>query len=197
MERQDLIAPNDYNIVMEMEKYAGTGSRKALIYENEAGETSEITYTELMKNVNRIGNVFADNGLEKGDKILVMIPRSIEVYEVYLAALKSGIVIIPSSEMLKTKDLQYRISHGEAKAVVSNEAFTGQFKDIIEYDQLVKFSVGGPAEDWLFLDELKEDTDEKRQMAATTRDDIAFLPYTSGTTGNPKGVVHTDRKSVV
>lgn len=191
MERQDLIAPNDYNIVMEMEKYAGTGSRKALIYENEAGETSEITYTELMKNVNRIGNVFADNGLEKGDKILVMIPRSIEVYEVYLAALKSGIVIIPSSEMLKTKDLQYRISHGEAKAVVSNEAFTGQFKDIIEYDQLVKFSVGGPAEDWLFLDELKEDTDEKRQMAATTRDDIAFLPYTSGTTGNPKGVVHT------
>lgn len=146
MERQDLIAPNDYNIVMEMEKYAGTGSRKALIYENEAGETSEITYTELMKNVNRIGNVFADNGLEKGDKILVMIPRSIEVYEVYLAALKSGIVIIPSSEMLKTKDLQYRISHGEAKAVVSNEAFTGQFKDIIEYDQLVKFSVGGPAD---------------------------------------------------
>lgn len=48
-----------------------------------------------------------------------MIPRLIAAYEVYLAALKSGIIIIPSSEMLKTKDLQYRISHGEVKGVVS------------------------------------------------------------------------------
>ena len=46
-----------------------------------------------------------------------MMPRCIETYEIYLAALKLGITIIPSSEMLRTKDLQYRITHGEVKGI--------------------------------------------------------------------------------
>ncbi|GAB3042589.1 acyl-CoA synthetase MbcS [Virgibacillus ainsalahensis] len=191
MKREDLIAPKDYNIVMEMERYATDPDKKALIWQDEAGQSKEISYVDLVENINRIGNVFLDNGLKRGDKLLVMIPRFIDVYEVYLAALKTGIIIIPSSEMLKTKDLQYRISHGEVKGIVSYYPFVDQFKDIHEYDQLIKYTVGGPVKEWSFLDELKKDVSDELEMADTTRDDIAFLPYTSGTTGNPKGVVHT------
>ena len=58
---------------------------------------------------NKIGNVFLEKGLKKGDVALIIIPRLIEAYEVYLAALKLGLVVIPSSEMLAYK--RFEISH--------------------------------------------------------------------------------------
>ena len=192
MNRQDLIAPETYNISMEVERYAKDLSRKALIWQNEAGDKSEITYHELMKNVNRVGNVFLNKGLKQGDKLLVMIPRLIEAYTVYLAALKTGIIIIPCSEMLTTHDLQFRVTHGEVKGVVSYYPYVEQQYEALEqYDTLDKFVIGGQRDDWYDLDDLARNASEMLETAKTTRDDIAFLPYTSGTTGNPKGVVHT------
>lgn len=192
MKREELIAPENYNIVMEVERYVRTNpDRKALIWKNDAGLTKEITYMDLMKNINRIGNAFISSGLKKGDKILIMVPRIIEAYEVYLAALKTGIIIIPSSEMLTTKDLQYRITHGEVSGLVTYFPYAGEFKAIEEYDRLKRFVIGGHVNGWEALDKLKEITSDKLEIANTTKDDIAFLPYTSGTTGNPKGVVHT------
>ncbi|GGD01500.1 acyl--CoA ligase [Thalassobacillus devorans] len=193
MNRESLIAPETYNVVSEIEKYAGDPDRKALQWEDEQGNQEEITYAELIKNANKIGNAFKQEGLQKGDKVLIMIPRLIEAYQVYVGALKAGLVVIPSSEMLRTKDLQYRISHGEVSGVVSYHPYTGQFKDIIEVDALKKFTVGGAVEGWTFLDELLDQNKvaAELEVANTSRNDMAFLSYTSGTTGNPKGVVHT------
>src|SRR5699024_12531289 len=89
------------------------------LYMDQQGTRKELTYDGLMKNVNKIGNILLDNGLKKGDKILVMVPRILETYEVYLAALKTGIVIVHRSEMLTTSDLQYRVTHGEIKGAIS------------------------------------------------------------------------------
>ncbi|MFC7061878.1 acyl-CoA synthetase MbcS [Halobacillus seohaensis] len=191
MNREELIAPEQYNVVEEIEKYINKPERKALQWLDQDGNKEDITYETLMKNANKMGNAFLKSGLKEGDKILVMIPRLISAYKVYIAALKAGLVVIPSSEMLRAKDLSYRLSHGEAKAVVCHEAFTEQFNGVNEMENLISFSVGGPKDDWLSLDDLKEEESDQLEVASTQRDDMAFLSYTSGTTGNPKGVVHT------
>ena len=191
VKREDLIAPKNYNIVEEIERYASKSEKLALRWESEDGEEKSITYQQLIKNANKIGNVFKTYGLEKGDVILIMIPRLIEAYEVYIAALKSGLVVIPSSELLRPKDIQYRIQHGDVKAIVSYLPYCEAFKDIDEVDSLLKFVVGGELEGWKSLNKEMIDQADELPMATTTRDDMAFLSYTSGTTGNPKGVVHT------
>jgi acetyl-CoA synthetase len=191
MKREDLLAPEKYNIVEEVEKFAQDPSKIAIKWENEHGEKQEITYSNLIRNVNRIGNVFLESGLQKSDVILVMVPRLIEAYEVYLAALKAGIVVIPCSEMLKTKDLQYRIQHANVKGIVSFHPYVGQFEPVKEANQLIKFVVGERKEGWKHLQELMDHSPSELKIADTFKDDMAFLSYTSGTTGNPKAVVHT------
>src|SRR5699024_12522198 len=96
---------------MEVEKYVKDPERKAIVWLDDKGKRKEITYTNLIEDVNRIGNAFLDSGLKRGDKILVMIPRLIEAYEVYLAALKSAIIIVPKYEMLITKDFHYQATN--------------------------------------------------------------------------------------
>ena len=59
-----------------------------------------------------------------------MVPRLIEAYEVYIAALKAGLVVIPSSEMLRAKDIEYRLVHSDAKAIIAYEPFLDQFDDV-------------------------------------------------------------------
>ncbi|UII55187.1 acyl--CoA ligase [Cytobacillus spongiae] len=191
MKREDLIAPKSYNLVSEMEKFAKDTSKVAIKWENEAGETKEITYSSLLRNANRIGNVFMNKGLQKGDVVLIIIPRLIEAYQVYLAALKAGLVVIPSSEMLRTKDLQYRITHGDVKGVISYAPYVNQFEQVSEIDALPKFVIGEAADGWLHLDEEMKTVSDIMEVADTDSEAMAFLSYTSGTTGNPKGVVHT------
>ncbi|MCQ6274400.1 acyl--CoA ligase [Bacillus sp. V3B] len=191
MKREDLIAPLQYNLVSEMERFAKQKEKIAVKWESYEGQTEEITYETLLKKANKIGNVLLEKGLQKGDVILIIIPRLIEAYEVYLAALKLGLVVIPSSEMLRTKDLQYRITHGDVKGVISYYPYTGEFEPIHEMDSIVKFVIGGEAEGWERLDEEMKKVSEDLILADTSRDDMAFLSYTSGTTGNPKAVVHT------
>lgn len=189
VKREDLIAPHAYNIVDEIERHA-VGDKKALIIQQEDGQQEEITYVELIARANQVANVFYTHGLQKGDVILVMLPRSVEAYITYIGALKAGLVIIPSSELLRAKDIDYRIEHAEAKAIVANENYIAELDEVQHLDGLKPFVVGEGQEPWISF--VKEIEAASSQFAAPTifSTDTAFLAYTSGTTGNPKGAVH-------
>ena len=192
MKREELLAPPYYNLVSEIEKYTGDKEKLALIWQDDKGNRREVTYAELMQGANKIGNAFIKSGLQKGDKLLIMMPRLIEAYMTYIAAIKAGFVVIPSSEMLRKKDIEYRIEHGEVKAIVSYEPYIGQFDDIEAMESLQKFVLSEQSVDgWINLKTALETESDMLEMAKTDKEDMVFLSYTSGTTGNPKGVVHT------
>lgn len=192
MKREDLIAPEKYNAVDEIEKFNAFPNKTALIWEDESGRTASWTYQTLIDKTNRIAGVLADSGLQKGDKLIVMMPRVLETYAVYMAILKAGMVVIPCSEMLRAKDLDYRIEHAGVKGAVIYSSFIDSIEGVQSKEKLKTFSVGENEAGWPdLLKEMETGNGASFQAAETSRDDIAFLSYTSGTTGQPKGVVHT------
>lgn len=191
MKREELLAPEQYNLASEFEKYATGESRKALIYVDAQGEEKEVTYDELMALANKTANVFTSNGLGKGDVVLVMVPRVIEAYVTYIGALKAGIVVIPSSEMLRASDIEYRLAHSNAKAIVAFDAFSDQFNDVKNMEDVKLFLIGKAGEGQISLTEQMESASADFEAPEIKSSDMAFLSYTSGTTGKPKGVVHT------
>lgn len=191
LNQEHLMAPNDYNIVDEIEKHSK--DKIALWLCNGSNQEQKVTYGELIKQANQIANIFLNEGLKKGDVIIIMVPRSFEAYATYIGALKAGLTIIPSSEMLRAKDLDYRITHAEAKAIVTFSNFVDEIEQAKELSNL-KLYVADETEalpKWRNLFKLAKEASTLFEGQRTTADDIAFLAYTSGTTGNPKGAIHS------
>jgi acetyl-CoA synthetase len=193
MKREDLIAPEYYNLSQEVEKFAKNSDLLAIKWTNEAGDVRDVSYMELAQQVNKYANALLSSGLKQGDPVLLIVPRLAEAYFTYLACLKAGLVIIPCSEMLRAKDLVYRINFADAKAVIAYHEFIEETNNITEEMPSLgyKFIIGGDSEGWIGLDKQAEKESDSYEGAKTKRDELAFLPFTSGTTGHPKAVYHT------
>jgi acetyl-CoA synthetase len=186
-----LLSPEHYNIANEIDKH--NSDKIALKWENGSGEHKTITYSKLIKEANKLANGLTKLGITKGDRVVVMTTRLIESYVIYLACFKAGIVISPSSELLRAKDLVYRLNHSEAKAVISYYQFIDEFENIQEDTPFLKYKIafGQEIPNWLSMEGLMNEEPETFQTVDTKKEDFAILAYTSGTTGMPKGVVHS------
>lgn len=137
----NLIAPEYYNFTEEVEKFSKDPYKVAIKWVGTDGSEKNITYVSLVEKMNRYANALVNLGLKKGDRVLIITQKVPESYYIYLACLKAGLVMIPCSEMLRAKDLTYRINHSEASAVIVYNHLTNEVDSITEPIPTLKYKL--------------------------------------------------------
>ena len=133
----------------------------------------------------------APRGVEKGDRIIVMLPRVPEWFVGVIAAMRIGAVPIPCIEMLTARDIEYRVRNAEVKAAICRPEHTEKFAAF--KDEIPVRIALGHAEGWLDWREEVPRAPDTIEAATVRTDDPAIMYYTSGSTGHPKAVVHAAR----
>ncbi|RIV26687.1 acyl--CoA ligase [Alicyclobacillaceae bacterium I2511] len=167
--------------------------RLAVLCVHPDSSEEQLTYQELRLQSNRVAHGLARLGVNRQERVLVLLPRGIEAYVTYLALLKLGATILPGSEMLRAGDLRYRVEHAGVQTVIAHHTLVQEVdKARADCPGLVRFlSVGVEVTGWTSLLAASASESESDIAAVTDEQDIAFLSYTSGTTGGPKGVIHS------
>lgn len=168
----------------------------AMIWINEAGEEHRFTYSDLMKKSNQVANMLLAHGIKKGDKVMAVLKRHYQFWFLTIALCKIGAVLIPATNQLMKKDYTYRFEAAEVKyifATIDGEV-TKHIEDAIkEYDGIKeKFIVRGKKDGWICFDEEFQKYPETLERIPNKVDDDMLLYFTSGTTGYPKMVLHSN-----
>jgi acetyl-CoA synthetase len=169
--------------------YAQDNHRPALWVVDESGGDTRLTFAELRERSNRVANFFRQHGVKRGDRLLVMLPNIVPLWEVTLAAIKLGAVISPASTLLTPADLQDRIVRGTMRGVIADTSSVAKFAQVAgAYTRIV---VGGEAAHWTSYEDAYSASEAFVPDGPTRATDPLLLYFTSGTTAQPKLVLHT------
>ena len=154
------------------------------------------TYRAFNEDVNRLANALLDAGLTKGDKFATILPNCVEMMTAYWAAAKTGLVIVPCSPLLQAAGLKSLLNDSDSILVLADQAFADTFSSIISelpnIEQKNVILVGQtPRSSRSYAEFIAPASGSNPTGIDVQSTDVYNIMYTSGTTGAPKGIVHT------
>ncbi len=181
-----------YDVVDRLAKLAPND--RAVVWTNPEKEEKVLTFSDISRLSNKAANVFKNHGIQKGDKVLVILKRNYEYWYVAPALHKLGAVIIPATNLLTQSDISYRVDTAGVKAAVCTPEGTtaedmlavASQPNTLETVFVPRKSIFGAVD---FTAEV-EQADDKFERVDTNAYEPMMIYFTSGTTGYPKAVEH-------
>lgn len=176
------VVPERYNIAQDVcDKHPP--EKLAMIWERYDGARRDVRWGELQRLANQAAHVLRDHGVQRGDRVAIVLPPTPETAALFFGVWKLGALLVSMSVLYGDEGLRHRLTDSGAKLIVTNA------------DNAERFA-GGPVDTVLVLDEgdgLLTGAPDDPIATDTSADDPAQLYYTSGTTGLAKGIIHAHR----
>lgn len=151
-----------------------------------------LTYAQVAEQVNRVGNGLRHLDIEKGQRVLLLLPDCPEFAAAYFGAIKTGAVAVPTNTALRAADYAYFLDESEADALIVHSSLYEPIEPMLSDRKRLRHVIvcGQPRTGTLSWDDWLAKQSAECEPAETMRDDPAFWLWTSGSTGMPKGAVH-------
>jgi acetyl-CoA synthetase/medium-chain acyl-CoA synthetase len=186
--------PAEFNFGALVDAWATDRSRVALYWEDEHGRTERLTFWDVREASNRCMNALAGLGLHRGEPLLVMLPRRPVWQITMVAGLKLGALVVPCTASLRAKDIAYRVRHSGARAIVTTVDQVPEVEAALGGggggEVPIRIAVGGAPAGWHDFATLLGRAASHGVPARTAATEPALCYYTSGTTNEPKAVLH-------
>ncbi|OYV67304.1 MAG: AMP-dependent synthetase, partial [Acidiphilium sp. 21-66-27] len=174
---------------LHLARDAGSAQRPALCIADPAGgEDVRLSFAELSARSNRTANFLRAQGVRRGDRLILLLGNIVPLWEVMLASIKLGAVVIPATTLLTPEELQDRVERGAARFVVTTADQATKF-DVVA-GSFERIAIGGAPDGWMPYAPEGESADFVPD-GPTRADDPLLLYFTSGTTAKPKLVLHS------
>jgi len=152
------------------------------------------TNVEINNNANRFGNALKGLGINKGDRVVIQLPNSPPLFSAFHAIYKIGAVVVPLNPLLRPDQAAYIYRDCGAKAILTSSDFLGWIQEAQKQAPNLQHILITDQDDipgTISYRNIMSTNSEQLTIEETDNDDIAALIYTAGTTGPPKGVMHT------
>jgi benzoate-CoA ligase family protein len=196
MQATTIQLPDVFNAAVEFVDRHITEGRAERIALRHEGRT--LTYGQVAEMVNRVGNALRDLGVEMENRVLLLLYDSPEFAASFFGAMKIGAVPVPVNTMMRAQDYEYLLNNSRAKVLIAHRPLWDEVVKVRSRLKYLKYViiVGEPASDQRAFDQWIAQAPLALEPAPTSKDDMAFWLYSSGSTGFPKGAVHLQHDMV-
>jgi benzoate-CoA ligase len=174
------------SLILDQNLAAGRGDKLAI----RTPEGLDITYAELAGRVARVGNLLKELGVQREQRVLLVLDDTPAFPAAFLGAMRIGAVPVPVNPMDKAEHFRHYLRDSEARVAIADAALMPAIVEARGDGQALLIVAGGESEGAMPLEEAMAELPPELDPVDTHRDDAAFWLYSSGSTGLPKGVVH-------